>query len=64
MDILFNEKDKFLSTGSPRVDVWASSDRQSVVVQADALKNKFGEYILFPSNFSAVNNANGDDFIF
>ena len=58
-----NEKDKFLSTGSPRVDVWASSNRRSVVDQADALKNKFGEYILFPSNFSAVNNANGDDFV-
>ena len=58
-----NEKDKFLPTGSPRVDVWASSERLSVVDQANELKNKFGEYILFPSNFSAINNANGDDFI-
>ena len=50
-------------TGSPRVDLWFKPMHFLYKKAVENLRQKFGDFILVPSNFSAPNNANGSEFI-
>lgn len=64
---MFNERysvpDKLVVTGSPTADLWQEKMRFLYQDKADQIKEKYGDFILIPSNFSTVINANGDDFL-
>jgi surface carbohydrate biosynthesis protein len=50
-------------TGTPRADVWRKEYSDFYTHEVAAIKNKYGKYILLPSNFSGVVNIKGPDFV-
>jgi len=56
-------KKKTFITGSMRVDLMRPDFRSFYDAEVKKLKERFGPFILIPSNFSAPNHANGPDFI-
>ena len=55
--------DKFVISGSPRVDIWKPTLNQIVHDKAKELQTKIGNFILIVSNFSASISINGSDFV-
>lgn len=49
-------------TGNPRVDLWRPEMRAFYQDEADALRARFGQFVLFSTAFAMVNNDHGDDF--
>ena len=55
--------EKLKVTGSTTADLWQKRMHFLYQNRADDITNRFGEFLLLPSNFSTVINANGPDFI-
>ncbi len=53
---------KVVAVGTPRVDLLRSELRGLYDQEVSKLKERFGRYILMPSNFAAVINVRGDDY--
>jgi len=53
---------KVINSGNPRVDLWASSLCEIYREKANEYRDKYGSYILVPSNFSSVVNASGPNY--
>lgn len=58
----FDIPEKLAITGAPTADLWQSKMNFLYQERVDDLKARFGDFILIPSNFSMVINANGADF--
>ena len=56
-------KEKIIRSGNPRFDIWSNKFNSLYQNQAIEIKKKFGEFILFSSNFSIRSNANGPDYV-
>ena len=54
---------KIVITGSPSADLWHKRMQFLYEKKAAELRSRFDDYILIPSNFATVINANGSDFI-
>lgn len=57
-------KSKLAITGNPRVDLWRPDFRVVHEQRAKEYRQKYGRYILIPTNFSAANNAAGENYRF
>lgn len=53
---------KVVAVGTPRVDMLRSELRGLYDQEVSQLRERFGRYILMPSNFAAVINVRGDDY--
>ena len=53
------QSDKIITTGSHRLDLTRPEFHSLYKKEVDELRQKYGQYILFPSNFSEILNANG-----
>ncbi|MCP4275853.1 MAG: hypothetical protein GY779_05820 [Gammaproteobacteria bacterium] len=53
--------DKIVAVGTPRFDLLRSELRGLYGQEVSDLKERFGRFILLPSNFAAVINVKGDD---
>ncbi len=56
-------KDKFARLGNPRLDVWSTRLNDIYNVEAIQLRERYGKFILIPSNFAYQSNVNGPDFV-
>jgi surface carbohydrate biosynthesis protein len=64
--ILNNKYDinnKLVLTGSPRTDIWMKSMHFLYKDKCKEIRDRYGKFILIPSNFTLANHANGPDFI-
>ena len=56
-------EDRFVTTGLARTDTWREPLCRMFQAQADEIKQEYGRFVLFNSNFGLVNHALGDRFI-
>ena len=56
-----NHKNKFISTGNPRVDLWRQEFSSLYDSSVQDIKDKYGDYILICSNFGIYNHYLGED---
>lgn len=59
---VFDIPDKLLITGAPTADMWRKKMNFLYQDRVDDILNRFGGFILIPSNFAMIINANGPDF--
>lgn len=52
---------KFKTTGTPIVDLWRPAFHPLFQDEANALKARYGKYIIIPSSFASVNHFMGPD---
>jgi surface carbohydrate biosynthesis protein len=57
-----DQSGKVVSVGTPRVDLLRSELRGLYEREASQLRERFGRFILMPSNFAAVINVRGDNY--
>lgn len=53
---------RILATGNPRTDMLRGELRAFHQPELDAIKNRFGDYVLLNTNFSTVNHPENDTF--
>ncbi|MBI4356623.1 MAG: hypothetical protein HY559_01905 [Gammaproteobacteria bacterium] len=56
-------KEKIVISGNPRIDLWRKEFREIYKPQVQKLRNQYGQYILFPSNFWTSSHVNGPNFV-
>lgn len=54
---------KIAVSGNPRMDLYRRELRSLYQEKATEFQNRYGNYVLLPSNFSAVTNVNGPKFV-
>jgi surface carbohydrate biosynthesis protein len=54
-------RERIIVTGNPRVDLWRPELREYHAQQVEALRRKWGRFVLLVSNFSTCNHARGPD---
>ncbi|MGB7336700.1 MAG: surface carbohydrate biosynthesis protein, partial [Salaquimonas sp.] len=58
-----NHASKFVVSGLPRTDTWRKELQSLYQDDVAKLKNKYGRYILFCSNFGGIVHARGESFV-
>jgi surface carbohydrate biosynthesis protein len=59
----FDSKDKFKTTGNPRIDSWKPKYSKLYKNEIEYINNKYENFIFITSNFASIQHARGSDFL-
>lgn len=55
--------DRFVTTGLPRTDIWKPRFHELYAAERDAIRSRYGPFVLFCSNFGAIVHARKGAFV-